>query len=168
MSFLEQHFYIDAGINLPATINKNVTNVTNMLENLTVDTESDLEQIESITRNITDDMKVNIQKFRRFKSIESNIDVKKRYKRYSSTLSSQYIKEFNDSSINVQKRRSLNISSSDLSKIPVSFKAHNRNITKEKSKSVHELCSLKKTNDELKENAPIKIAKASNLPVFIK
>lgn len=168
MSFLEQHFYIDAGISLPEAINKNVTNVINMLDKVTIKSATDVEQIESITTNITDDMKVNIQKLRRFKPEEATVEVNRRLKRYSSTFSVNYDKETRENGSNMRKRRSLNISTSDLSKIPVSFKSYNKiNV----NKSDDGICQFNKTNQnsiETKENVPIKITKASNLPVFIK
>lgn len=158
LSFLDQHFYTDAGVILPEKpdIEEEPTSAVSLLEehlpNLninnnqiqgkdnqslaeeervstvsveTIDIENmsdeDLKELETSTTNITDDVKVNLQKINKSKSmsgIAAN-NVNKRSKRLSCVLPSE------QSNLPVPvnlKRRSLNISCGEVSRIPVSFR----------------------------------------------
>ncbi|XP_044272773.1 serine/threonine-protein phosphatase 4 regulatory subunit 4-like isoform X3 [Tribolium madens] len=154
MSFLEQHFYIDAGVSLPhieqpieMEIRKVVTNFDQQLnlysgdpniiptvsvENVNIETmsESELKKLETSTTNITDDVKVNLRKRTKKSTNRKSLlsppkEICLKYKRYSSVFPSD------SSTSNVQKttlnRRSLNIGAGDLSKIPVCVKKSHSN-----------------------------------------
>ncbi|XP_057661531.1 serine/threonine-protein phosphatase 4 regulatory subunit 4-like isoform X2 [Diorhabda carinulata] len=136
MSFLDQHFYIDAGVALPETAsNSSLQAIDENMSLLSVDTpqsqeenistvsventnienmsDEDLLELKISTTNITDDVKVNIEKKASRLSSEG---VKKRNKRNSCLFSSDIPKSNNGAFL---KRRSLNISSGETSRIPV-------------------------------------------------
>ncbi|XP_072399856.1 serine/threonine-protein phosphatase 4 regulatory subunit 4-like isoform X2 [Diabrotica undecimpunctata] len=154
MSFLDQHFYIDAGVALPDTAS--TTSLTSIEDNLsllsldpsqnkeeeisTVSVENtnienmsdeDLLELKTSTTNITDDVKVNIEK--KAGSKLSSEGVKKRNKRNSCFFVSDIPK---NTSATHLKRRSLNIGGSETSRIPVVNKnlADKSNIRKIKTK----------------------------------
>lgn len=119
MNFLKQHFYVDAGINIPLTshndTDSNFLN-SNLPIPLVVSNESEIEglskkeidTLQSTTTNITDDVKVNLRK------ITSKLQQPKTYKRHSTIIPSTNFEKSNKKAIN---RRSLN----DFSKIPIYF-----------------------------------------------
>lgn len=119
--------------NLPnLNINNNMSSIiksdeekvsTVSVENIDIEnmSDEDLKELETSTSNITDDVKVNLQKINKSKSMSKITaeTVKKRKKRYSCVL------PLNQSNLPVPitfKRRSLNINSGDISRIPVSLK----------------------------------------------
>lgn len=143
MSFLEQHFYIDAGINLPpaSTLAKttkisldslnfspqNTTSVADITNELNTVSLADLE----FTSNITDDAKATLQKLNFKSKVHTTPQELRRTKRYSSVYSFDCI----GSQQKKANRRSLNIpstSSKETSRIPISLK------TLEKQKSFSE------------------------------
>lgn len=83
--------------------------------------DEDLKELETTTTNITDDIKANLQKINKSKSIgKLTVDtVKKRNKRYSCILPTECSNLPIPTSF---KRRSLNINQGETSKIPVSFR----------------------------------------------
>lgn len=136
MSFLDQHFYIDAGVALPETAsNSSIQDIDESMSLLSIDTpqnqeeevptvsventnienmsDEDLLELKTSTTNITDDVKVNIEKKASRMSSEG---VKKRTKRNSCFFSSDIPKNSNGVYL---KRRSLNISNGETSRIPV-------------------------------------------------
>lgn len=129
MTFLEQHFYIDAGINLPelegTNLNKEETEyfpdsvLTEQIDIEDLD-ETDLKALEIATTNITDDVKVNLRKLTK-KSDERNIEIEDKSttvnKRHSSVFSTNCLETRTRKHNN---RRSLNIPIREQSKIPVS------------------------------------------------
>lgn len=147
MSFLEQHFYIDAGINLPTQplICKPQTVVSNDNNNLgnasLIKPETSKKNIELrqlSENNITDDDKVNMRKL-----TSNNTSRDRPNKRYSSILSSRCLE--NNHARKYVNRRSLNLSK-DISRIPVSinFNARIKNGT-------HFKCEYNQ-NENTKEN----------------
>lgn len=137
-----------------STVSVENTNIENM-------SDDDLKELETSTTNITDDVKVNIQK----KSL-SNVTprskapsdpVKKRNKRYSSVFP---LDQQTTSNI-ILKRRSLNIGPSELSKIPISFKYAKKaeektNLRRSKSGSIQSCYSgsMKGNGLDKKGNTP--------------
>lgn len=159
MSFLDKHFYTDAGIVLPEGTELKPslfqsTKYEEDLEHLTLSdlkvktvpnkdtistvleedarivniSDEDLRELEKST-NITDDMKVNLQKINKSKSLtSSDSGVKRRNKRYSCILPT------GQSPLKTSmNRRSLNIPNEG-SKIPISFRLRKMNDEKENSK----------------------------------
>ncbi|XP_050517293.1 serine/threonine-protein phosphatase 4 regulatory subunit 4-like isoform X3 [Diabrotica virgifera virgifera] len=170
MSFLDQHFYIDAGVALPDTASTtSLTSVEDNLSLLSLDppqnkeeeistvsventnienmSDEDLLELKTSTTNITDDVKVNIEK--KAGSKLSSEGVKKRNKRNSCFFVSDIPK--NASAVHL-KRRSLNIGGNETSRIPVVTKnlADKSNIRRiktkvEKTEVVHKTKSKIKT-----------------------
>ncbi|EEZ99847.2 hypothetical protein TcasGA2_TC002629 [Tribolium castaneum] len=151
MSFLEQHFYIDAGVSLPRIeqpidmeIRKVVTDFDQQLnlysedpnviptvsvENVNIEamSESELKKLETSTTNITDDVKVNLRKRSKKSTNRKSLlsppkDICLKYKRYSSVFPAD-----SSTSKTTLNRRSLNIGAGDLSKIPVCVKKSHSN-----------------------------------------
>lgn len=149
MNFLGQHFFTDAGIVLPENVeqtesvlvlDENISKLhvnndvapdhqrdeenisTVSVENIDIRnmSDEDLKELQTSTTNITDDVKVNLQKINKSKSMSklSMETVKKRNKRYSCILPTE-----SNLPIPVTfKRRSLGISPGEISRIPVSFR----------------------------------------------
>lgn len=135
MRFLEQHFYIDAGINLPTDTtltqtakisleslnfpSQNISSVTDITNELNTVSLSDLE----FTSNITDDAKATLQKLNSQSNVQTTTTQElRRNKRYSSVYSFDCI----ESQRKKTNRRSLNIpstSSKETSRIPISLKS---------------------------------------------
>ncbi|CAH1119724.1 unnamed protein product [Phaedon cochleariae] len=155
MSFLGQHFYIDAGVALP----KNINSIEGKMSRLTITAEEDivstvsvenltdevLIQLETST-NITDDVKANIQKLgtsvSTLRSKQPVEAVKKRNKRNSCVFTGDNAR----TNKTLLKRRSLNIGPSEISKIPVCSRSIRKaedetNMKRSKSGSIQSVCS---------------------------
>lgn len=145
MTFLNQHFYTDAGIHLPIEdVKAGANNLSLPDENLSKSNENvypdelltaevkidDLLEVEKVlsNANITDDVKVNLRnmtkksvsKTKRYSQTEIPTPINSiasKNKRYSSIYSAAEIMEKTAPST---KRRSLNINTKEFSKIPVS------------------------------------------------
>ncbi|KAK4873140.1 hypothetical protein RN001_015169 [Aquatica leii] len=140
MSILEQHFYIDAGVNLP-TKALDASKKSKLTSKLCA--------ASSLTGNITDDDKVNLRKLPNADNSTDKSVKKKVNKRYSSVLSETCLLKQEQK---VMNRRSLNLSTKTISRIPIS---------KAKSKSE------KVQGDEPPGEAVVTAAKVSHLPVFV-
>ncbi|KAG5882164.1 hypothetical protein JTB14_002888 [Gonioctena quinquepunctata] len=160
MSFLDQHFYIDAGVALPdaaetgagleegvsrltidrprgakeesvSTISAQNTDLKNM-------SDDDLIELETSTTNITDDVKADIQKMVCKSKLPVEV-VRKRNKRHSCVLGAERA-----TAKDALRRRSLNVGAGDVSKIPVCFRAaksgEQTNMRRSKSGSVQSVC----------------------------
>lgn len=138
MSFLEQHFYVDAGINIPlkhdsklSLLNSHIPVVVSSTSDIEGLTKNEIETLQNSTTNITDDIKVNLRKLseqssklQQPKTYNTNTKINKRH---SSILFSTPTQ----STSKTLNRRSLNIPQKDLSKIPVPSK----NFKKDKEKT---------------------------------
>ncbi|KAF5297008.1 hypothetical protein FQR65_LT19758 [Abscondita terminalis] len=142
MSILEQHFYIDAGVNLP-------TKSLIAFKNSNVAHKIPFKNVSNLGGNITDDDKVNLRKLPHNDDV-SDKGVKRINKRYSSVLSETCLLKQEQK---VSNRRSLNLSSNYASRIPVS---------KAKSK-----CEKVQSEEQLVEYSVSNAAKISHLPVFV-
>lgn len=156
MSFLEQHFYIDAGISLPqieqpidteicevATEFEEQLNLysgdssvaTVSVENVNIETmsESELKKLETSTTNITDDVKVNLRKRTNKKTTNrKSLLSPPKDLACGSLKNKRYSSVFpsdlrNNRSVKITNRRSLNIGAGDLSRIPVCVKKSHSN-----------------------------------------
>ncbi|CAH1113299.1 unnamed protein product [Psylliodes chrysocephalus] len=205
MSFLDQHFYIDAGVALPEpaptgslkaleddmsllniehsqplelivpTVSVENTNVENM-------SDDDLIELKTSTTNITDDVKVGIEKKTGVKSKNSGDGVKKRHKRNSCF----FIRDIAQTNQSQLKRRSLNIVTGESSRIPViakrasklkktTIKTDNgdevvdKMFNKNGSSSDNKLLENVAISSNVKNKCSkeISITKGSNLPVLI-
>lgn len=129
MNFLEQHFYIDAGVNLPtkslsdsqikksASVGKLTNSLISKLPAVAASSNAPEESLEKLTElscNITDDDKVNLRKLADGKATP------KKNKRYSSVFSTTCLEKNQERK--ALNRRSLNITMKETSKIPVSCK----------------------------------------------
>ncbi|XP_017777798.1 PREDICTED: serine/threonine-protein phosphatase 4 regulatory subunit 4-like [Nicrophorus vespilloides] len=196
MTFLEKHFYTDAGVSIPKE--SHLTAEPKLDVELVEDVESEptvLSDIKSLsdseilnTTNITDDVKVNLRKIYRNKSkivppktYRTSITDQKA-KRYSSILSSNCI----DRDKKTMNRRSLNLttsSRSDLSKIPVCSRATSTSrldtdpstIRKsETSTKALELCDkqLSASDGSLEKDKRcsenVRVKSLSNLPILLR
>lgn len=169
MSFLEQHFYVDAGVSFPIdhidtatshtkqiafahTETKPTEHPTVVSDSLNIEnlSETEIKLLQNSTTNITDDVKVNLRNITRKE--QSKIIPPKIYvrcdqnqsnvkKRHSSIFSSSCLDEQNRKNTN---RRSLNIQSRDFSKIPISSKKQG---SSRKSKSQTNICKCTAEND---------------------
>lgn len=151
MNFLKQHFYIDAGIILPATVNSTDDHhrVRTAIEDKspqaqrhtdntktsdifrTDDIKTHIDLIENITPNMTDDVKVNLRRIVKNPLSKTQLSdngnsksyaFAKNKKRHSTAFASSYLVDRKGGKA-LEKRRSLNIvSSRELSRIPVCVK----------------------------------------------
>lgn len=170
MTFLEQHFYIDAGISLPKeTIKLELIGNANEdlkkqgTNELTLCSIDDSQSLQAPV-NATDDIKVNLQKMVLQSSTSGNKNVL-RNKRHSSVLSFKCIENQERKSLN---RRSLNMSSSkDMSRIPISLKClqkqkninSNGNDGEYLAKKEHPL----RENNNIINNADVTLTKLSDI-----
>lgn len=124
-NFLEQHFYVDAGINIPLTHNDtdNVQLLNSKIPLVVSETEIrglstiEIDKLKNSTTNITDDVKVNLRKLNEQSSkLQQPKNYNKVHKRHSTIITTPNI---DINSKKSQNRRSLNIQTKDLSKIPI-------------------------------------------------
>ncbi|XP_060519685.1 serine/threonine-protein phosphatase 4 regulatory subunit 4-like isoform X2 [Cylas formicarius] len=173
MSFLDQHFYIDAGVKLLTETSKSDSlapaandnkDLVFSIENLNVENLSleDLKELQTSTTNITDDIKENLKKI----SVEGH----RRAKRSSCVFGEEKRADV------VLRRRSLNIPTYENSRIPClkSNKNSVRRVTPQnidnssKLVALHDICPqlLKSDCDNSALSLSTSKLKSSNLPVL--
>ncbi|XP_019864852.1 serine/threonine-protein phosphatase 4 regulatory subunit 4 isoform X2 [Aethina tumida] len=159
-------FYVDAGIDLSEYHLKQRQSPTVSIKNIGGDlSEVDLKKLE-IASNLTDDAKANIKKITMGKTSHKP-EIKRRY-------SSINLYE-NRQSLNVLRRRSLNIVGTELSKIPVSKRCNSQKDLKDNPSTTVAATSGGQVVKDLKENnlpsnhtrlKGCNIKKISHLPVL--
>lgn len=186
MTFLKQHFYIDAGVDLPmeeaaasktvdsssirdkrpaepntSTVSDQPSTITDTFNTLSLDT-SDY-SVDNCTVNMTDDVKVNMRR--------KKLDRNKRYSHSeiptavsSSPTTARHKRHssvYTDSCLAtgslINKRRSLNIHQKELSRIPVILRSvENMKSTTERD-SIDEDVKERKEGKRLSSNLPVPI-----------
>ncbi|XP_023021744.2 serine/threonine-protein phosphatase 4 regulatory subunit 4 isoform X2 [Leptinotarsa decemlineata] len=149
MSFLDHHFYVDAGVALPdnsegSSVERSKSSIENSMSHLTIErkmyvkeentsevsventnvenmSDEDLIEREISTTNITDDEKANIQKISSSESVTKSKLPVESVKKRNKRYSCVLTADLS-SFKNSEKRRSLNIGGGEVSKIPVCFK----------------------------------------------
>lgn len=139
---------INDNINSQIQLHNELSTVS--VENVDIEnmSDEDLKELETSTTNITDDIKVNLQKINKSKSMSklSTENVKKRNKRYSWLLPSEQSNLPIPTSL---KRRSLNINPGEGSKIPVSFRPKVHELLSHESKTERNISVVSKKNENL-------------------
>ncbi|CAG9855810.1 unnamed protein product [Phyllotreta striolata] len=209
MNFLDQHFYTDAGVALPESasstsirsleddlsllsvqrsqfINDEVSTISVENTNIENMSDDDLIELKTYTTNITDDVKVDLEK-KTGNSISKGFEehVRKRNKRNSCFFANDNTQR----NKSVLKRRSLNLTVNETSRIPVIIRKNKIGIESSKLKITpveYEENNDKPQNTMCNKNGNIKssfsnsykkkvtitsdknFTKASNLPVLIR